>query len=59
MFLVLVFSALYGLSDEFHQLFVPRRQFDLKDLAADVAGGTIGLAVLWLSSAMRRSSDVI
>ncbi len=26
--IVLAFAALYGLSDEFHQLFVPRRSFD-------------------------------
>jgi VanZ family protein len=54
--IVLAFSALYGLSDEFHQLFVPRRSFDLRDLAADVAGGGIGLAAWWLWSTLRRSS---
>jgi VanZ family protein len=54
--IVLAFSALYGLSDEFHQLFVPRRSFDLRDLAADVAGGGVGSAAWWLWSAFRRSS---
>jgi VanZ family protein len=39
--------AAYGYSDELHQLFVPGRQYDLRDLAADVLGGmTAGLAVL-------------
>jgi VanZ family protein len=48
-------SAIYGLSDEIHQLFVPRRMFDLRDLAADVAGGGLGSAAWWLWSTLRRS----
>jgi VanZ family protein len=57
--LVLGFCALYGLSDEIHQLFVPHREFDLKDLAADVAGGGSGVVVLWLWSMIRRFSHAI
>jgi VanZ family protein len=39
-------SAIYGFTDEVHQLFVPGRQFSLADLAADVLGGmTAGVAV--------------
>ena len=57
--LVMAFCALYGLSDEIHQLFVPNRQFDLKDMAADVAGGGLGSAVFWGWSTFRRSSDAI
>lgn len=56
--LAVAFCAVYGLSDEIHQLFVPRRQFDLEDLAADVAGGGLGVALLWVWGAIRRSSDV-
>jgi len=33
-----VFSALYGVSDEFHQWFVPGRDADIKDWLTDVAG---------------------
>jgi VanZ family protein len=51
----MTFSALYGLSDEIHQLFVPRRMFDVRDLAADVAGGGIGSAAWWLWSTLRRA----
>jgi VanZ family protein len=57
--IVLSFSALYGLSDEFHQLFVPLRSFDLRDVAADVAGGGIGSAAWWLWGTLRRSSHGI
>ena len=38
-------SALYALSDEIHQLFVPGRSFQLLDLALDIGGGLIGLMV--------------
>lgn len=56
---VLAFTALYGLSDETHQLFVPNRQFDLKDMAADVVGGAVGAVALWGWGILRRSHDVI
>ncbi len=35
-------SALYGVSDETHQLYVPFREADLLDLVADTVGGTLG-----------------
>jgi VanZ family protein len=54
---VLVFGAVYGLSDEAHQLFVPNRQFDLRDLAADVLGAGLGAAALWLWGILRGTPD--
>lgn len=35
-------SALYGVSDETHQLFVPFRESDVLDVVADTVGGTVG-----------------
>ena len=40
--LTVVFCALYGASDEFHQFFVPGRQCDVGDWLADIIGGTTG-----------------
>ena len=44
--LAIIFSILYALSDEIHQFFVPGREFDFWDLAADSLG--IVLIVLYL-----------
>jgi VanZ family protein len=39
-------GIVYGLFDEFHQLFTPHRTFDLKDWAMDIAGVLFGF---WLA----------
>ena len=39
----LVFSSLYGLSDEWHQSFVPGRMSDIADWVADTAGAVLFL----------------
>lgn len=48
--LLIALGALYGISDEFHQMYVPGRHPDFVDWIADVAGLSIGygttLAVL-------------
>ncbi|MGH7254156.1 MAG: VanZ family protein [Nitrospirales bacterium] len=44
--LAIIFSAGYGLSDEFHQAFVPTREMDWFDVAADIVGASLG-AWLW------------
>lgn len=41
----LVLSVLYGLSDEFHQGFVPGRNPDILDLLTDAAGAAVALGV--------------
>ena len=45
-FLVVLFCFFYGLSDEFHQMFVPGRDFSFGDVAADAIGGLLGS--LWI-----------
>jgi VanZ family protein len=49
-----VIALAYGLTDEVHQLFVPGRECDLRDLAADAAGAGIAAAALWTWGIIRR-----
>ena len=46
-FILLILSvlsaALYGVSDEIHQYFVPSRTADIADMAADSAGSVMGV----------------
>lgn len=39
---VVILAGLYGVSDEIHQAFVPLRNPDWRDAAADLAGAVIG-----------------
>jgi VanZ family protein len=41
-FIAVVFCFIYGISDEFHQIFVPNRGPSAFDLLIDAAGGFIG-----------------
>jgi VanZ family protein len=41
-------TALYGLSDEWHQSFVPERHAEAADLLADLLGGLIGSGLFLL-----------
>lgn len=50
-----VCSLLYGLSDEFHQSFVPGREAGLPDLIADTIGGFLG-AYIYLFFKNRNSN---
>ena len=40
----------YGVTDEWHQSFVPGRTPELRDLLADAVGSTFGAGVVWLWS---------
>ncbi len=45
-----VFAIAYALSDEWHQLFVPRRSASFEDLAADflgIVGALVVLSIYW------------
>ena len=39
-------TALYGVSDEIHQIFVPGRSADVNDWLADIAGAAIALVLV-------------
>ena len=51
----LLLTVLYGVSDEFHQLFVMGRSCDVFDVFADALGGIGGAIVFWVSQ--RRLTD--
>lgn len=45
----LCFCSIYGLSDEWHQSFVPGRYADIMDWLADTLGATIAIISLYLT----------
>lgn len=45
--IIVLLCALYGITDEFHQIFVPGRMPDVKDLVNDTIGAA--LAMLFIS----------
>ncbi|WP_018084873.1 VanZ family protein [Desulfurispora thermophila] len=53
--LALLLCLIYGISDEYHQSFVPTRSPDLADLGRDMLGA--GLAVLWQLTFPRRGKS--
>jgi len=52
--LALAASVLYGLSDEFHQTFVPGREGRLADVGYDLLGAALVLAILGRWRGLRR-----
>ena len=44
----LIFCSLYGMSDEWHQSFVPGRMSDVADWAADTVGAMLFLGLYYL-----------
>jgi VanZ family protein len=53
-FFAIVISALYGVSDEYHQRFVPGRSFDALDMLADLIGSIVGASAIGAWSIIRR-----
>lgn len=43
-----IFSLLYAISDEIHQIFVPGRYCALLDMTIDVCGATFGILIIHL-----------
>lgn len=46
--------SLYGVSDEWHQSFVPGRSTEVADWVADTAGGALAVGLYWGWAAYRR-----
>jgi VanZ family protein len=53
---ILVSSA-YGVSDEFHQRFVPGRDFERLDMIADAIGSAAAAGVVWAWGIIRHRSE--
>ena len=43
--LAILITSLYGVLDEFHQYFVPGRDFSIFDILADSVGGLLGVRI--------------
>ena len=49
----ILLATLYGLSDEFHQTFVPGRSAEALDVVADSFGATLGVGLVGLAAGAR------
>ena len=49
-------TTAYGMSDEWHQSFVPGRTADITDLRADATGAILGTVACWLWGIIRSRS---
>lgn len=53
----LIICVVYAITDEIHQLFIPGRSGEVRDVLIDTAGASIGIAVYWfISSIYKRRS---
>ena len=52
--IAIAISSLYGVTDEYHQVFVPGRTFDVLDMAADAFGSVVGAGAMWAWSIINR-----
>jgi VanZ family protein len=43
----ILISSAYGVSDEFHQRFVPGREYDVLDMTADAIGSAVAACLVW------------
>jgi VanZ family protein len=50
LFLTMLTAVLYAASDEFHQIFVPGRSGELRDVAIDGIGALIGVVLFLIAS---------
>jgi VanZ family protein len=55
MLLAFALAAIYAVTDELHQSFVPNRQGQPLDVLIDSTGAALGLAALWLVQRWRKA----
>lgn len=48
-------AAVYGVSDEFHQSFIPGRMASVSDIVADTIGAVVGAGIVAAMSALVRA----
>lgn len=53
-FTALVFCVFYAVSDEVHQLFVPGRSCEVRDMCIDSCGALCGILLMLLFAALKR-----
>ena len=53
----ILISSLYGVSDEFHQRFVPGRTYEVLDMVADAVGSAAAAGLLWAWGIIGHRSD--
>jgi len=49
----ILISSLYGVTDEYHQVFTPGRSFDVLDMVADAIGSIVGASAVGAWSRIR------
>jgi VanZ family protein len=54
----LLFTTIYGLFDEIHQIFIPGRSFDWWDLVADIVGSIAGIWIAKIIIGFNKSNDI-
>ena len=55
--IAILITVAYGASDEFHQLFVPGRSGEWRDLVADAVGAVIGAVACWAWGIISTNSE--
>ena len=50
-------AVVYGVSDEWHQAFVPGRMADIADVAADAVGAVVAVGLGWAWAILLRRRD--
>lgn len=53
-----IFCSLYGISDEWHQSFIPGRESDLFDWIADTVGVSIVLSFIYLKELQPEFTEI-